>query len=78
MSYKKGVGYVKVEPSIGNSIADRNKALREEIEEMEAVERREEIVQKLEAICGPKVHIRDEAQSTKVDTHWDNVMKEMV
>ena len=66
--------------SFGHQLDDPHSALREEISELEALERREKILQKLEAICGPKVEIRSESNvpAKEGDAHWDHVMKEMV
>ena len=54
-------------------------ALKEEIKELELLERKDEIYQRLSSINGPKFKSNDEEVSIeKVDVHWDNLLKEMV
>ena len=60
--------------------SERSKAaLKEEIKELELLERKEEIYQRLSSINGPRFKSNDEeVPIEKVDAHWDNLLKEMV
>ena len=58
---------------------ERKMELEREILELELFERRDEIVERLEELRGPRfVSKGDEPSTTLTDVHWDHVMKEMV
>jgi hypothetical protein len=53
--------------------------LERELEEFQIEERRDEILQRLDELCGPRSVSADERPILpKTDVHWDYVLKEMV
>ena len=57
----------------------RRKELERELEEIEVEERRDEIQNRLDKLCGPRFLSSEESfVRPKTEVHWDFVMKEMV